>query len=93
MHCTAGEEDDDGFDVSVYFTYKSIYMLRFFSILQDISLHLKQGEYTLSKDIDVALYGEVPLREMCGGDFVIVDEGLNAQWFKAIGDQDIFKLL
>ena len=25
-----GEEDDDGFDVSVYFTYKSNHMLRFF---------------------------------------------------------------
>ena len=49
-----------------------------FSILQDISLHLKQGEHTLSKDIDVALwidyhsyYGEAPLREMYGGDLLI----------------------
>ena len=62
-------------------------MLRFFSILQDISLNLKQEEYTLSKDIDVALwidYGEAPLREMYGGDFVIVNEDLNDEF-------DLFK--
>ena len=52
-----GDEDGDEFDVSDYFTYKSMHMLRFyFSILQDISLHLEQREYALSKDIDVALW-------------------------------------
>ena len=55
MHCI---RDDDEFDavVSVYFTYRSMHMLISFSILQDMSLHLKQGESTLSKDIDVALW-------------------------------------
>ena len=59
----------------------------FFQFLQDISLHLKQGEYTLSKAIDAALwidyrsyYGEAPLKEMYGGDFVIVNEGLNDEF-------------
>ena len=87
-----GDEDGDEFDVSDYFTYKSMHMLRFyFSILQDISLHLEQREYALSKDIDVALwidyrlyYGEVPLREVYGGDFVIVTEDLNDEF-------DVFK--
>ena len=62
-----GEEDDDGFDVSVYFTYKSMHMSIFFNS----ALHLKQGDYTLSKDIDVALwidyrsyYGEAPLKNV-----------------------------
>ena len=83
-----GDEDGDEFDVSDYFTYKSMHMLRFyFSILQDISLHLEQREYALSKDIDVALwidyrlyYGEAPLREVYGGDFVIVTEDLNDEF-------------
>eukprot|EP00731_Ephydatia_muelleri_P025782 Em0017g865a len=55
------------------------------------SLHLEQREYALSKDIDVALwidyrlyYGEAPLREVYGGDFVIVTEDLNDEF-------DVFK--
>eukprot|EP00731_Ephydatia_muelleri_P019536 Em0012g361a len=66
-----GDEDGDEFD--------------------DISLHLEQREYALSKDIDVALwidyrlyYGEAPLREVYGGDFVIVTEDLNDEF-------DVFK--
>eukprot|EP00731_Ephydatia_muelleri_P011773 Em0006g667a len=66
-----GDEDGDEFD--------------------DKSLHLEQREYALSKDIDVALwidyrlyYGEAPLREVYGGDFVIVTEDLNDEF-------DVFK--
>ena len=42
---------------------------------------MQEEEYALSKDIDVALwidyhtfYGECPLKELLGGNFVIVNE-------------------
>ena len=44
---------------------------------QDSTFDMQEGEYALSKDIDVALwidyrtfYGECPLKELLGGNFV-----------------------
>ena len=49
-------------------------------------MELKEGEYALSKDTTVALskdymsfYGDFPLQEILGGDFVVVNEDLHEE--------------
>ena len=51
---------------------------------QEKTLHLQKDEFALSKDITVSLwidyqtyFGESPIREVCGGDFVIINEDLH----------------
>eukprot|EP00731_Ephydatia_muelleri_P013136 Em0007g446a len=53
----------------------------------ETSLRLKEGEYALSKDITVCLWleyrslnGSTPLRDVSGGDFVIVNEELHREF-------------
>ncbi|KAL5481694.1 hypothetical protein EMCRGX_G021920 [Ephydatia muelleri] len=53
----------------------------------ETSLRLKEGEYALSKDITVCLWleyrslnGSTPLRDVSGGDFVIVNEELHGEF-------------
>eukprot|EP00731_Ephydatia_muelleri_P008985 Em0004g1323a len=53
----------------------------------ETSLRLKEGEYALSKDITVCLWLEyrslndsTPLRDVSGGDFVIVNEELHGEF-------------
>ncbi|KAL5471118.1 hypothetical protein EMCRGX_G029199 [Ephydatia muelleri] len=53
----------------------------------ETSLKLKEGEYALSKDITVCLWleyrslnGSTPLRDVSGGDFVIVNEELHGEF-------------
>ena len=55
--------------------------------LQNAELDLRQGEYALSKDIDVSLridfhefYGNFPLQEVLGGKYVVVNENLHAEF-------------
>ena len=55
--------------------------------LQNAELDLQQEEYALSKDIDVFLwidfcefYGNFPLQEVLGGNFVVVNENLYAEF-------------
>ena len=55
--------------------------------LQNAELDLQQEEYALSKDIDVSLwidfrefYGTFPLQEVLGGNFVVVNENLHAEF-------------
>ena len=54
---------------------------------QETSLRLKEGEYALSKDITFCLWLEYrslnsssPLRNVSGGDFVIVNEELHREF-------------
>ena len=54
---------------------------------QDSTFDMQEEEYALSKDIDVALwidyrtfYGECPLKELLGGNFVIVNEHLQEEF-------------
>lgn len=49
-------------------------------------MELKEGEYALSKDTTVALpkdymsfYGDFPLQEILGGDFVVVNEDMHEE--------------
>eukprot|EP00731_Ephydatia_muelleri_P011915 Em0006g809a len=53
----------------------------------ETSLRLQEGEYALSKDITVCLWleyrslnGSTPLRDVSGGDFVIVNEELHGEF-------------
>ncbi|KAL5506326.1 hypothetical protein EMCRGX_G007944 [Ephydatia muelleri] len=53
----------------------------------ETSLRLKEGEYALNKDITVCLWleyrslnGSTPLRDVSGGDFVIVNEELHGEF-------------
>ncbi|KAL5503329.1 hypothetical protein EMCRGX_G010258 [Ephydatia muelleri] len=53
----------------------------------ETSLRLKEGEYALNKDITVCLWleyrslnGRTPLRDVSGGDFVIVNEELHGEF-------------
>eukprot|EP00731_Ephydatia_muelleri_P015573 Em0008g1293a len=53
----------------------------------ETSLRLKEGEYALSKDITVCLWleyrslnGRTPLRDVSGGDFVIINEELHGEF-------------
>ena len=55
--------------------------------LQNTELDLQQEEYALSKDIDVSLwinfcefYGELPLQEVLGRNFVVVNENVHAEF-------------
>ena len=55
--------------------------------LQNAELDLQQEEYALSKDIDVSLwidfrefYGNFPLQEVLGRNFVVVNENLHAEF-------------
>ena len=58
-----------------------------YNFTQETSLRLKEGEYALSKDIAVCLWLEyrslnasTPLRDVSGGDFVIVNEELHGEF-------------
>lgn len=58
-----------------------------YNFTQETSLRLKEGEYALSKDITVCLWleyrslnGSPPLRDVSGGDFVIVNEELHGEF-------------
>ena len=52
---------------------------------QEKTLHLQKDEFALSKDLTVSLwidyrmyFGESPIiREVCGGDFVIINDDLH----------------
>ena len=53
------------------------------------TLHLQNDEFAVSKDLTVSLwidyqtyYGESPIGEVCGGDFVIIIEGLHDEFNK-----------
>ena len=57
-----------------------------FTLKQDPFFDM-QGEYALSRDINVALwmdyctfYGECPLKELLGGNFVLVNEALQDEF-------------
>ena len=55
---------------------------------QEKTLHLQKDEFALSKDLTVSLWidyrtyygGESPIREMYGGDFVIINEELHDEY-------------
>ena len=58
---------------------------------QDTMLDFQQGEYALSKNLDVSLwieyrayYGKAPLKEVLGGHFVIVNEHLHNKFDKKL---------
>ena len=60
-----------------------------YNFTQETSLRLKEGEYALSKDIAVCLWleyrslnGSTPLRDVSGGDFVIVNEELQGEFYE-----------
>ena len=59
---------------------------------QDSTFDMQEEDYALSKDIDVTLwivyrtfYGECPLKELLGGNFVIVNEHLQEEFEKFRG--------
>ena len=84
------KEDDEEFDVnSTVADFGNVVMHSFIVIysLQNAELDLQQEEYALSKDIDVSLwidfrefYGNFPLQEVLGGNFVVVNENLHAEF-------------
>ena len=58
-------------------------------LAQEKTLHLQEDEFALSKDLTVSLwidyrsyFGESPIREVCGGDFVIINEDLHDEFNK-----------
>ena len=58
-------------------------------LAQEKTLHLQEDEFALSKDLTVSFwidyrsyFGESPIREVCGGDFVIINEDLHDEFNK-----------
>ena len=58
-----------------------------YNFTQETSLRLMEGEYALSKDIAICLWleyrslnGSTQLRDVSGGDFVIVNEELHGEF-------------
>ena len=52
-------------------------------------MHFQKDEFALSKDLTVSLwidyrtyFGESPIREICGGDFVIINDDLHDEFNK-----------
>ena len=54
-------------------------------------MHLQKDEFALSKDVTVSLwiyidyrmyFGESPMREVCGGDFMIINDYLHDEFNK-----------
>ena len=85
LHYKAAEDVEDfdvsvnEFDVSVNET-NCMQLNYICNFTQETSLMLKDGEYALSSDITVCLWlkyrslkGSTPLRDVSGGDFVIVN--------------------
>ncbi|KAL5515024.1 hypothetical protein EMCRGX_G000133 [Ephydatia muelleri] len=57
--------------------------------LDEKTLHFQKDEFALSKDLTVSLwidyrtyFGESPIREICGGDFVIINDDLHHEFNK-----------